>query len=175
MNAGAGLGLALDDSFGFLVCDTARHVKRVLSSRLAHYGIPGSCWFVLRALWLQDGISQRELSDCLGLAEPPLLATLRTMEKLDLVTRNRDAVDRRRMRVLLTPRARALEPELLALAQDLNRELMAAIPPALQAEVVSTLRQIRSTAVKRQAGSNLPLDEEPEMGVPMADAEARRG
>lgn len=171
----AGVGPALDDSFGFLVCDTARHVKRVLASRLAQYGIPGSCWFVLRALWLQDGISQRELSECLGLAEPPLLATLRTMERLDLVTRERDVVDRRRMRVLLTPRARGLEPELLALAQELNRELMVAIPQAEQAGIVSTLRQIRATAVKQQAGTTLPLDEDPEMGLPMAGQEARQG
>ncbi len=124
----AGVSLPqLGDSLGFLICDTARYVKRVLYARLAPYGIPGSCWFVLRALWQQDGVSQRELSATLGLAEPPLMMTLRTMEKLGLVKRERDPNDKRRMCVNLTARARGLKRELLGVATDVNRSMHAAM------------------------------------------------
>ncbi len=117
----------LGESLGFLICDTARYVKRVLYARLAPYGIPGSCWFVLRALWQQDGVSQRELSATLGLAEPALMMTLRTMEKLGLVTRERDPADRRRMFVNLTAHALGLKKELLDVASDVNRSMHAAM------------------------------------------------
>lgn len=154
----SGLGPALQDSFGFLVCDSARHVKRVLATWLAKYGIPVSCWFLLRALWLQDGISQRELSECLGIAEPAVVATLRTMERLDLVTRERDDTDRRRMRVLLTKRARALQPELLAMAQDVNTQLMQAIPEPERAAFVATLRVLRAAMLRQTAGTWVSID-----------------
>ncbi len=117
----------LGESLGFLICDTARYVKRVLYARLAPYGIPGSCWFVLRALWQQDGVSQRELSATLGMAEPALMMTLRTLEKLGLVARVRDTADKRRMFVNLTAHAHGLKDELLDVASEVNRSMHAAM------------------------------------------------
>ena len=97
----------LDDSLGFLICDTARFVKRVLYARLAPWGIPGSCWFLFRVLWQEDGISQRELSGLLGVAEPSVVVMLRGLEKKGLIRRERDEIDLRKMRVFLTERAMA--------------------------------------------------------------------
>lgn len=132
----------LGDSLGFLICDTARYVKRVLYARLAPYGIPGGCWFVLRALWQQDGVSQRELSATLGLAEPPLMMTLRTMEKLGLVARERDPDDKRRMCVNLTDRARSLKSELMDVATEVNRSMHAAMSESQRQALMSGLASV---------------------------------
>lgn len=132
----------LGDSLGFLICDTARYVKRVLYARLAPYGIPGGCWFVLRALWQQDGVSQRELSATLGLAEPALMMTLRTMERLGLVLRERDPVDKRRMCVNLTARAQGLKKELLEVATDVNRSMHLAMSESQRQSMMSGLASV---------------------------------
>jgi len=154
-----GAGPASEDSLGFLICDTARYVKRVLYARLAPYGIPGSCWFVLRALWQRDSVSQRELSAMLGLAEPTLMMTLRTMERLGLVTRARDDVDKRRICILLTPRARGLEEELLGVAAEVNRAMLATISQDARSTMVASLRSVH-TELARACDGVLPLGNE---------------
>ncbi|MCA0213657.1 MAG: MarR family transcriptional regulator [Proteobacteria bacterium] len=157
---GAGTGPALEDSLGFLICDTARYVRRVLSSRLAPYGIPGSCWFVLRALWQRDGCTQRELSAMLGLAEPAVMMTLRTLERLGLVTRARDESDKRRIAILLTQRARDIEEELLGVAAEVNQAMLATISPDARASMMSSLRSVH-TELERACDSTLqPFDKE---------------
>jgi DNA-binding MarR family transcriptional regulator len=133
----------LDDSFGFLVCDTARFVKRVLYARLAPWGIPGSCWFLFRVLWQEDGISQRELSGFLGVAEPSVVVMLRGLEKKGLIRRERDEMDLRKMRVFLTERAIALEKELMAVAEEVNHTMLHALSSNDEKLVKESLRSIR--------------------------------
>lgn len=141
----------LGDSLGFLICDTARYVKRVLYTRLAPYGIPGGCWFVLRALWEKDGVSQRDLSATLGLADPALLMKLRTLERLGLVARERDPDDKRRMCVNLTARAQDMKAELLGVAGDVNAYMHPAMSEtqrkALMAGLASVLQQLADACV----------------------------
>jgi DNA-binding MarR family transcriptional regulator len=159
----------LGDSLGFLICDTARYVKRVLYARLAPYGIPGGCWFVLRALWQQDGVSQRELSATLGLAEPALMMTLRTLERLGLVARERDPADRRRMFVNLTARAQGLKKELLNVASDVNQSMHAAMSEAQRQAMMSGLasvhEQLASTCVDVVAPSAEPATNKSSSGA----------
>lgn len=151
---------ALENSLGFLVCDTARYIKRVLYARLAPYGIPGSCWFVLRALWQRDGVSQRELSTMLGLTEPALMMTLRAMERLGLVARTRDAFDKRRINILLTPRARGMEEELLGVAAEINLAMLAMISEDQRSVMMSSLRSVHSELARACDGVLQPLDGE---------------
>jgi MarR family transcriptional regulator, organic hydroperoxide resistance regulator len=165
---------ALQDSLGFLICDTARYVKRVLYARLAPYGIPGSCWFVLRALWQRDGVSQRELSAMLGLAEPALMMTLRTMERLSLVTRVRDVTDKRRINILLTRRARDMEVELLGVAAEINRAMLATISEDERLVLVASLRSVHTELARACEGVLPPIEEGPADEPPGASPPARK-
>lgn len=176
--AGTGASPALEDSLGFLVCDTARYVKRVLYARLAPYGIPGSCWFVLRALWQRDGVSQRELSAMLGLAEPALMMTLRTMERLGLVARTRDDADKRRINILLTPRARDMEEELLGVAAEINRGMLAMVSQDERSVMMSSLRSVHTELARACDGVLPPMDgeiaDEPPAKSPPARKRAKK-
>lgn len=153
------LARGIDDSLGFLICDTARFVKRTLYARLARYGIPGASWFPLRILWRSDGLTQRELSETLGLMEPSVLATVRSMERLGLVIRVRDGVDQRKVRAYLTPRAYELETDLMALAEEVNATMVGALSRADLAATMEGLRTIRrQLASSRRVG----LDAKPD-------------
>jgi DNA-binding MarR family transcriptional regulator len=70
-------------------------------------------WYFLRALWVEDGLTQRELSTRVGTMEPTTLSAIAIMERNGFVERRRNDQDRRKVNVYLTERGRALEKELL--------------------------------------------------------------
>jgi len=107
-------------SSGFLVRDANRAFQRLLERRIARYGVTRGQWYFLRVLWTDDGLSQRELSARVGMMEPTTVIALRSMEKAGLISRLRHNGDRRRVRVLLTAKAKRLRNELLGVARGIT-------------------------------------------------------
>ena len=88
--------------------------------RLTAHGLTVPQYHLLRELFGEEGITQRELSLRLSTTEPAVLGTLRRLEEQGLVRRERDAHDRRKINVRLAPRGRALRRPLHAHALRLN-------------------------------------------------------
>jgi MarR family transcriptional regulator, organic hydroperoxide resistance regulator len=109
-------------SSGYLVRDAHRAFQRLLERRIAPYGVTRGQWYFLRALWTTDGLSQRELSARVGMMEPTTVIALRSMEKAGLIRRARSGDDRRKVRVLLTAKAKRLRNELLGVARTITDE-----------------------------------------------------
>jgi MarR family transcriptional regulator, organic hydroperoxide resistance regulator len=109
-------------SSGYLVRDAHRAFQRLLERRIAPYGVTRGQWYFLRVLWIRDGLSQRELSARVGMMEPTTVIALRSMEKAGLIHRVRSDDDRRKVRVLLTARAKRLRNELLDVARTITDE-----------------------------------------------------
>lgn len=114
-------------SSGYLVRDAHRAFQRLLERRIAPYGVTRGQWYFLRALWNSDGLSQRELSARTGMMEPTTVVALRSMEKAGLIVRMRGGGDRRKVRVLLTAKAKRLRNELLSIALGIAGEAEAGI------------------------------------------------
>jgi DNA-binding MarR family transcriptional regulator len=110
------------ESSGYLVRDAHRAFQRLLEKRIAPYGVTRGQWYFLRVLWTEDGLSQRELSARVGMMEPTTVIALRTMEKSGLIRRVRDADDKRKAQVWLTPKAKRMREELLQLARTITDE-----------------------------------------------------
>src|SRR5690242_21295719 len=115
------------ESAGYLVRDAHRAFQKLLEKRIAAYGITRGQWYFLRVLWIEDGLSQRELSARVGMMEPTTVIALRSMERSGLIRRARSADDRRRAQVWLTAKAQRLRDELLALARGITDEAEAGI------------------------------------------------
>ena len=64
---------------------------------------------ILYVLWRSDGIPIREVSDKCGLALTSLTTMLERMEKAGLIRREQDGEDRRKTKLFLTEKARALQ------------------------------------------------------------------
>lgn len=116
--------LPLENSFGHLVRSIYRMQGQHLQARLAEDGISFGCWYFLRVLWLEDMITQRELSLRTGVNEATTRTAVDRMEAEKLVTRRVDAKDRRKRYIRLTPRARELKPTLIKFADDLNTMML---------------------------------------------------
>ena len=109
-------------SSGYLVRDAHRAFQRVLEKRIAPFGVTRGQWYFLRVLWSEDGVSQRELSERVGMMEPTTVIALRSMEKAGLIRRVRDTDDKRRTLVWLTAKAKRMRGPMLALARGITDE-----------------------------------------------------
>ena len=118
---------------------TMRALHRALQMRLAQHGVSVGHWTYLRALWQTDGLTQRELSEEAGLAEPTTFTALKAMERRGYVVRRPAEGDRRKRQVFLTPRGRALEAKLVPLAEDVNAVAVRGLSAADVAKTRRTL------------------------------------
>ena len=119
----------LDVSIGAQMKRTQRIMLRSLQLRLAPHGVPIGMWFFLRALWEEDGLSQREISDRVGTTAATAVEQLRNMEASGMVVRRPSEADRRKVHFFLTPRAHELRAELIALPQEVERIAVAGLTP----------------------------------------------
>jgi DNA-binding MarR family transcriptional regulator len=121
-SATRGAEFAPQDSAGYLVRDAHRAFQHLLEQRIAPYGVTRGQWYFLRVLWTKDGVSQRELSESVGMMEPTTVIALQSMEKAGLVRRERSAEDKRKAQVWLTPKARKLKARLLPVARHITMQ-----------------------------------------------------
>jgi DNA-binding MarR family transcriptional regulator len=118
----AGGDLPHHESDGYLVRDAHRAFQRLLERKIAPHGVTRGQWYFLRVLWTEDGLSQRELSERVGMMEPTTVIALRGMEKAGLIRRVRSEEDRRVTRVWLTAKAKRMRDGLLKLARGINAQ-----------------------------------------------------
>ncbi len=146
-------------SFGQVARLTFRTFARSLEQRIVDHGVTIGQWRFLRELWREDGITQRELSERLSMREPSTVAAVRSLESAGLVRRVRDACDRRKIRIHLTPRARRLREPLLRHVRDVNLVATQGVP---KKDLETTRRVLlRLMANLNAAGANrLLVDEE---------------
>ena len=147
-----------DESVGYLLRDTHRAFSKVLQARIAGEHVTMGMWYFLRALWEEEGLTQRELSRRIGMMESTAVPALALMERRGLVRRQRDAKDRRRSCVFLTKRGRALKEVLLPYAKEANLVALAGVSTADQASLRRVLRQVRTNRERALAGEE-PLAE----------------
>jgi len=98
-------------------------LRASFKAELARHGVPWSVWYYLRVLWEHNGISQRELTERVGVMQPNTVSALQTMVKAGWVSVARGE-DRRSTLVSLTPKGRRLMQRMLP-------EIRAAVRPVL--------------------------------------------
>ena len=144
------LQFPLSASVGALLRMTHLAYVQDLQNHLAAHDIPFGMWFYLRALWEEDGITQRELSRRVGATEPTTAQQLANMERSGLVERKRPDADRRQSRVHLTRAGRALKKRLLPYAVDVNANALAGLSATEIAQLRDLLGRIRTNLERRQ-------------------------
>lgn len=118
-----------DDRLAHLIRDVARAQMRALQLRLAAHGVSFGHWTFLRILWMRDGLTQKELSDQAGVMEPTTFSAVKAMEQMGLIERRQLPGNRKNIHVFLTPEGRALQDELVPLAEEVNHISVHGIPP----------------------------------------------
>jgi MarR family transcriptional regulator, organic hydroperoxide resistance regulator len=128
-----------EERMAHLVKDAARGFSRSLQARLREHSVLYGHWTFLRILWQTDGLTQRQLSEQAGVAEPTTFSALKTMENLGYLTRQKLPDNRKQVRVFLTPKGVALRTVLVPFAIDVNRIALAGIT---QEDISATRRTL---------------------------------
>jgi DNA-binding MarR family transcriptional regulator len=108
---------APDQSVGYLMRAAHRRYIQDLQSYLEPHGISIGMWYFFRALWQEDGLTQRELSERVGLMGATTAEQLNNMERAGYIVRRRSTEDRRKIQVYLTTKARRLRSKFLRYAK----------------------------------------------------------
>jgi DNA-binding MarR family transcriptional regulator len=108
------------NSIGYLTRITFRAFSRTLEKKTLPYGVSAGQWPFLRALWREEGLTQRELSRRAVMREPTTVTALNSLEKGGLVRRVPSKEDRRKVHVFLTPKGRKLKNKLLPFIAEVN-------------------------------------------------------
>jgi len=109
-----------EKSFGLLLRSAYHAFLKALEERISPYNVTTPQWFFLRTLWEEDGISQRLLSEKVGISESTTVAAIKVMERRGFVRCANDKSDKRRKNVFLTPAGRKLESVLLPHAYEVH-------------------------------------------------------
>ncbi|WEK44840.1 MAG: MarR family winged helix-turn-helix transcriptional regulator [Candidatus Sphingomonas colombiensis] len=149
-----------ENSIGYLTRIVFRNFSRLLERHTLQHEISAGQWRFLRQLWVEDGITQRELSERVGMREPTTVVALKGLEAAKLIRREKSKIDRRKIYIHLTPFAKSLEAKLT----PLNAEVHATATAGMSNEEVETLRLLL-----RKVIDNLTV--ETRVGAPLPDSD----
>jgi DNA-binding MarR family transcriptional regulator len=129
--------LVVGDRLSALTREVSRGFSRSLQVRLVEYGTTVGKYPFLRALWIEDGITQRDLAERVGVMESTASTAITSLEKAGLATRFKRSDDRKRSYIVLTKKGRMLEEALIPVGVEIN----AIATEGLSERDVATLRR----------------------------------
>jgi DNA-binding MarR family transcriptional regulator len=113
------------DSLGFIIYRTALALKSALQRCFKEngYEITGEQWAIIRHLWEEEALSQREIAEKTSKDKPNITRMLDALEKKRLIFRQSDPRDRRKYCIYLTKEGKQLYERLLPLTQNLRQRV----------------------------------------------------
>ena len=127
-------------SIGYLSRVNFRAFSKALEQLTLPYGVSAGQWRLLRVLWKEDNITQRELSCRTGTKESTTVHAVRSLISDKLALRTRCTQDKRKIYITLTPRARRLQAKLMPLVVKVNKIALAGI----DAKEIASARKVLS-------------------------------
>ena len=115
----------IQDSLGLMIYRTALALKSAVQRCFKENGfeITAEQWVIMRHLWEEEGLSQREIGEKAAKDKPNITRMLDALEKKRLIFRQPDPRDRRKFCVYLTKEGKQLHERLLPLSQTLREQV----------------------------------------------------
>jgi len=107
--------LKLDSMLCFAVYAAGHAFTRFYKTRLDALGLTYPQYLVFLVLWESDDLTVKALGDKLFLDSGTITPLIKRLEARGLVQRQRDTLDERQVRILLTEAGRALRAQALAI------------------------------------------------------------
>jgi MarR family transcriptional regulator for hemolysin len=127
---------------GLRLNQVARAVGRAFDDALEGAGGSLPVWLILLNLKVRRPGTQRDLAEAVGITEATLTHHLNAMDAAGLITRSRDAANRRVHVVALTPAGEAAFVRLRSAAVAFDARLNAGLSQADQATLVGLLSRL---------------------------------
>ena len=154
-----------DRSFGFLLHDIARLLRKKFDQRARALGLSRAQWQVLVHLERHEGINQSGLAEILEIENITLGRLIDRMEEAGWVERRPDRKDRRARLLYMTKNVAPVMERMRALAEEARNEALAGLPPEQRDVLLDTLVHVRANLSGRNGRGGEP---EPEGEAPYA-------
>jgi DNA-binding MarR family transcriptional regulator len=133
----------IEKSVGFLLAKAYQRACAIFKDEFDGYDLTPQQFGLLGFLWIEDGLSQAELSSKSQIDRTTMGGIVDRLEKEGLVKRLPHPDDRRAYQVFLTDRGKAMEDELCALAIRAQKRLNAPLTTEEQAMLIRLLEKLR--------------------------------
>jgi DNA-binding MarR family transcriptional regulator len=137
-------------SFGFLLYDSARLLRRDFDRRARAIGLTRAQWSVLSHLNRYGGVNQAALADLMEIQPITLVRLLDRLEEAGWIIRTADPKDRRSRVPQLTDKARPVLERLQALAAETRELALTGIGGAERERLMDALQIIRTNLSSRE-------------------------
>ena len=133
----------LKRSFGFLMHDVSRLMRKSFDRRASAIGLTRSQWRVLAHLSRNEGVKQAGLAEILEIKPITLARLLDRLGANGWVERRSDPNDKRARRLFLTDKARPILVELREVALSVREEALSGFDAAEQDRLIDQLRAVK--------------------------------
>lgn len=140
-------------SLGYLTRVNFRLFSAALEKLTLPHGVSAGQWRLLRVLWEEDNITQRELSERTATKEATTVHAVRSLITAGFAVRTPCKEDRRKVYITLTPKARRLRAKLMPLVAEVNEHALAGIDPA-DVEIARRVLSLTHANLSTQLGSS---------------------
>ena len=133
----------LKRSFGFLMHDVSRLMRKSFDRRASAIGLTRSQWRVLAHLSRNEGVKQAVLAEILEIKPITLARLLDRLGANGWVERRPDPNDKRARRLFLTDKARPILVELREVALSVREEALSGFAAVEQDRLIDQLRAVK--------------------------------
>jgi DNA-binding MarR family transcriptional regulator len=117
----------IENSLGFLLAKAYQRAWALFKEELDAYDMTPPQFGLMAFLWLQDGMTQVELSDKSQVDRTTVGGLIDRLEKIGMVERHPHPQDRRAHMILLTAKGRKMERPLTEAAQGVTAKFTAGL------------------------------------------------
>ena len=151
----------LGRNFGFLVHDVSRLIKRRFDRHARQMGLPITRQqaAVVLEIARNEGVSQAEVATWLGIEPIALVRMLDKLHEERLVERRAHPTDRRVRTLWLTPAARPVVKQILAINDAIRLEAFAGVAPKTRDAMIDALGYVKDNlALKEETACDRAAD-----------------
>lgn len=131
-----------EKSAGYLANHMARLFANALHERIRPLGLAPAQFMTLLELWEGDGLTQKDLVQRLDVEQATMANTLNRMERDGLIEREENPKDRRARVIRLTDKARALQDDAKAAANQVNGIALSGLSEDERRAFVKTITRV---------------------------------
>ena len=138
-------GESREEPLGFALGAAARKLAKFYTQALTGHSLTPSQLFLLRQLWLEDGLPLRDLALRAQLDATSTTWLVDQLERESLVKRKRNDTDRRIVRVWLTEAGRQSQAELVPALARWENALRQGLSPYHTPDEIAVFRRVLAT------------------------------
>ena len=144
----------LTDHLGYWLRQVSNAVSRSFAARLEGMGVTTAEWVVMRVLHDVETLAPSQVAERMGMTRGAISKLADRLINKGMVARSRDPEDGRAQALSLTPRGRALVPDLARLADENDAAFFRALTDEEREALAAILRKM----VENQGLRAVPID-----------------